>query len=314
MEAAASRCKLASVPVGVAADILQPASLFRTADQAASAIGSDIAKGSLLGTIEPQFQAWKARHTTEALQASLQDLYRLLPDMISAKAGRLSAPRRGTPFRQAFHTIRRRFIPAKLPLRVRWNHLAGRNEELDKVMEGLRGMLASIGVKIGDDGILEIAGWPLAGPHGGKILQWIVPGMPTEAIIRNAMLVAPSVQDIVNLREEGFSQSALVLPVITAASAAVAPLVVLPDDKSASLRVWEALCAGCPVIYPADSAYYEQVFHAGIPYEAGDNPTGRIGEASSMRDELRALAHVPSEAAIARLLKKLLKATLATCG
>src|SRR5690606_29876854 len=86
MEAAACRCKILSTPLGLARDILEPASLFRSAAEGAEILARDIRESSLTPTIGPQFSRWQANHTTPVMAEKLRELYGQLapdPDFIS---------------------------------------------------------------------------------------------------------------------------------------------------------------------------------------------------------------------------------------
>jgi hypothetical protein len=131
--------------------------------------------------------------------------------------------------------------------------------------------------------------------------------MQKEELIKNAFLIAPSVQDIVNLRSQGCCQPTAVIPITESLGGQSAePFVVQRENRTASLQVWEALHEGRPVIYPQESAYYEQVFHAGIGYAAGEDPDQIAEQGREMATELRALRYIPSSRATRGLLQALL--------
>jgi hypothetical protein len=116
---------------------------------------------------------------------------------------------------------------------------------------------------------LEIAGWPIQDiKKSRRIFQWVTPSFPPSEILPGATLVAPSVQDVLNLRWADILNAAVVLPMPLGGDGNVeSPLVVEQGDRFASLRVWRALQAGRPVIHPQGMAYAEQVFWAGLSYE-----------------------------------------------
>ena len=126
-------------------------------------------------------------------------------------------------------------------------------------------------------------------------------------IDRDALLIAPSVQDVVNLRTEGITQTAIVIPVLNPSKKKNHfPLVVTEGDREASLKIWRALSSGQCVIYPEHSAYYEQVFHAGFSYFAGQDPNLFAEEAERMNPDLGELVYLPSRSTTERLLRTLL--------
>ena len=84
-------------------------------------------------------------------------------------------------------------------------------------------------------------------------------------------------------------------------------LLVKSGDTGASIRIWRAMTAGRPVVYPEGSAYYEQVFHAGLPYTEESDATLLMRIARDNAGELHALAKLPAEADLRRFLKMLLR-------
>ena len=81
-------------------------------------------------------------------------------------------------------------------------------------------------------------------------------------------------------------------------------LLVGPGDVGASVRIWRAMAAGRTVLYPEGTAYYEQVFHAGLCYS---NPEEATRLARNDAAELRSLAVLPSQADVLKFLKILLR-------
>jgi len=154
---------------------------------------------------------------------------------------------------------------------------------------------------------VEIVGLPHLKNAAGSQLQWVVPGMQKEELIENAFLIAPSVQDIINLRSQGCRQPTVAIPITESLGEQSAePFVVKRENQTASLQVWIALQEGRPVIYPQESAYYEQVFHAGLSYRAGEDPDQIAEQGREMATELRALRFIPSSRATRGLLQALL--------
>lgn len=313
MEAAACRCKILSTPVGVARDILEPESLVQTAAEAAGRALDDIRNHSLDRTIGPQFDRWKTSHTIAAMGAGLRRLYSSLPELPSFQT-KIPGPRLPVwsgRCVQLRHALRRRIIRPALPDEVAWNHKPGANADLDEILETLRDALGQLGIRIGnpDGPAPEIIGWPERPVSSSRRnLQWIVPGLPPEQLVPSALLVAPSVQDVLNLRVDGHPQAAVVsgMP-MTGLNPAQGALLVEPGDVGASVRIWRALASGRPVIYPEETAYYEQVFHAGLRYsrQAEAGPLTKI--AGENQDELKNFAHLPTRSDAMRFLKVLLR-------
>ena len=106
--------------------------------------------------------------------------------------------------------------------------------------------------------------------------------------------MAPSVQDVLNLRAAGCFQPAVVLPwsIASAKSLSEEPLVVAQEDHFASLDIWKSMSAGRPIVYPNDSAYYEQVFHAGLSFQSEEELPQMIQKAREKALEFRSLAKV----------------------
>ena len=313
MEAAACRCKILSVPVGLAHDILEPRSLFRSRGEAVARISADMLNGELNDTVDPQFERWAASHTTETMRRGLREIYEGLESRASfrEKKAQKKIPWAKGMMAQCAFTFRRRTRRAKLPMEVSWNHLPGKDRELDEILESLAALLRGMGVKLrGSQGaLIEIAGsvqWK-PNPETSRVIQWIAPGMSACALVQDALLVAPSVQDVLNLRTEGCTQTAITIPILSPSEKAHhSPLIIAESDRGASLKVWRALCSGQTVIYPERSAYYEQVFHAGYSYSDGQDPARLVEEVERMKSDLRELVYLPSRRTTEQLLRTLL--------
>jgi len=315
MEAAACHCKMLSTPLGVAKDILEPTSLFRSVDEAVDCIIQDQEMNSLQSTVQPQWGKWNRLHTTATLQEGLQKLYERLPERLPKLQQKISIT--SCRRQQAFHIMRRwlRRMGVKSHLRsIGWHHEIGKDGDLDNILLNLNQALRGLGIKqhpVRGRGI-EIIGWsskklPSLKKRAQR-LQWIVPQMGKEHFLPEALLVAPSVQDVVNLRVAGCLQPAIVLPwpIASAKSFSEEPLVIAQGDRFASLDIWKAMSAGRPIVYPRDSAYYEQVFHAGLSFQLEEELPQRIQHAREKAEELRLLAKVPTLKEAQELLRKLL--------
>lgn len=311
MEAAACRCKILSVPIGVGRDILEPKSLFRSSTEAMQRLADDIRVGELNSTVQVQSDRWKASHTTATLKQGLLELYRQIPGMEAFR--KKHSMYRPLPalaaLSQAVFTVRRRIGRARLPDEVSWNHRNRVNGSLDRIMQSVGKMLGDLGIAIRKEAgaKVEIVGLPEWRSGEAIRLQWVIPGTPAAELLVNASLIAPSVQDVVNLRREGCRQPAIVLPVLEPPEKqSTEPFVVPRENREASLQVWKALGEERPVIYPVESAYYEQVFHAGLSYRAGEDPDRVAEQGREIKAELRELRHIPSLSATREVLQALL--------
>ncbi len=303
MEAAACRCKILSMPLGVAKDILEPDSLYRSVDEAVERIIKDQESDLLQSTIQPQWEKWHRTHTTVALEDGLKELYKRLPERLPKCDRKISSFHFYSA--QIFHVLRRwlRKEGTRSKLRsVGWNHELGKDSDLDNILLNVSKALADQKIKQQprrDQGI-EIIGWP--SPHlspakkGVRRLQWIVPQMEKEHILPDALLVVPSVQDVVNLRDMGCFQPVIVLPwpIASAKTCSEEPLVIAKDDRFASLEIWKAMMRGRPIVYPDQLAYYEQVFHAGFSFVSETALPQIIQRAREKALELRMLSKVPN--------------------
>jgi len=313
MEAAACRCKILSIPLGVARDILEPESLVRTVPEAAARLLEDMRSRSLDRTLSPQFERWKASHTTSTMRGELRRLYHTLPERPSflIKKRKPHFPVWRGRYFQIRHAVHRRLIKPALPREVAWNHTPGVMADLDEILGVIRGALEQLGIRVCNQGGSgpEIIGWPERRASGDRrSLQWIVPGFLPEQLVPSAILVAPSVQDVLNLRAAGCLQAAVALAVpLNNPVSCRGTLVVGQDDRNASLRIWRAMAAGCPVVYPEESAYFEQVFHAGMCYSRGMDAADLVETAGNNAGELRSFARIPSQKEVVRALGILLQ-------
>ena len=325
MEAAACRCKVLSTPLGVARDILEPVSLYRSASDAADRIEDDIKNDSLQVTVQPQWERWYQSHTTASMAKGLQQLYETLSRMggslsnyqinFSAKNFfEIMKPDPTSQRKQFFHRLQRRFLTPSLPKSVGWNHELGKNKDLDEILLGVSRALQILGIKqhcaMGSG--IEIIGSPTEDLPSAKKdcqrLQWIVPTMSSDLLLKEASLIAPSVQDVINSRRDGFLNSAIAIPfpLMSKEETSEEPFVVEAGDLSSSLKIWRAMAAGRPIVYPENSAYYEQVFHGGLSYKTAAILPAVVKAARESAFELRALAKLPTRNDATKALKQLL--------
>jgi glycosyltransferase involved in cell wall biosynthesis len=309
MEAAACRLKQLCPPIGVARDILEPISLFESAPQAAEKIIDDIRKSTLAPTIERQFSRWHSSHTTPTLAAELVKLYEGLPsnEVFQNKIPAQRPSFLAAQISQLRFTIQRRTHTPNIPAVVHWNHLPGKNPDLDEIMAIVREKLE--GWKIiftnSSDAGCDIAGWPIQDVAPKRhAFQFFVPGFPIEKLLPGATLIAPAVQDILNLRALDILNPAVVLPVpLKAKSNDGGVFCVMSGDVAASVHISRALSAGRPILYPIDSAYREQVFWGGIPYK---DDVDAVHSAIPTPQEFLNLTKTPDSKAVEQNLRKLI--------
>jgi hypothetical protein len=296
----------------VARDILESKSIFVSSCEAAQRIVADIRRGELNPTVLQQFERWRASHTMATLKQGLQELYQQIPDMDAFHAKRTKS-RPLLPISalgQLFFALWRRITPVQLPSSVGLNHREGVDASLDQIMKRVKTLLQDLGITIRMEAgeRVEFVGWPLWNDDEAIRFQWVVPKMSKEELLSHALLIAPSVQDVVNLRSAGVRQPAIAIPFLeTMGKQSDEPLVVEQGDSGASIRVWEALAEGRPVIYPEKSAYYEQVFHAGLRYSDWDETKRIEAILHNIESDLKSLIYIPPYSDEQKKLKALLE-------
>lgn len=275
MEAAACRCKTLSTPVGLAWDILETVCLFRTAAEAAKLISDDISEGSLNATIEPQFVRARDHHDVSVLPDHYRRLYGALPQrpIFQKKQAQPRSAFRAW-WRQKAYMLEARLARTGKITSVAIDHQPG-HAEWDRIIAVLREAMKAAGVVENQQASVVFSGRTANSTRCGAI-QLVPANVERTEIIPQAVLVAPSVQDVVNLRQAGITQPSVALPFVSkTAPSEASPLVIEAMDRTASAAVWAAVAQGTPVLYPQDSAYGEQVFHAGLPYhDAAEIPLG----------------------------------------
>lgn len=315
MEAAACKIPVLSTPLGVGLDILEPKSLFRSATEAVDCIASDIHDRTLRDTIEPQFARWEANHTTARMADGLRALYEELPEKMRARPG----PTRSHPIKAqtqslAFRLLNRWDPPA--PARsVRIIHQKGVIDSMDQLIKRLSDLLLEMGLNPDSDhpDLILIGNPPESSQPflpGAPAIQWITPELPASRILPGALIVAPSVQDVLELRNRGLPNPSVVLPLVESSPAFVEnpdPIRIETSDTNASLRVWDALARGIPVAYPSDSAYGEQVFLGGLPYSTATGVDNIMGQLRSEASTFQRLIRIPNKEETSAMLYRLLR-------
>ena len=310
MEAAACQCKILSTPLGVAKDILEHASLYRSVSEAVTRIAEDIQYNCLKKTLQPQWERWQQSHTTASMVEGLQQLYKTL----SPKKSLHQTSWIQLQKKQIFYTVQRRFCSSSLPEVVGWNHQPGKNADLDEVLLRVGSALRTLGISVcpATGRGVEFIGWPTDAlspiQEGSHRLQWIVPRMPTSCLLQESSFITPSVQDVINLRASGFLNPALVIPFpLAGGERSEEPFAVNEGDSLASMSIWRAMAAGRPIVYPKKSAYYEQVFHGGFAFENDEDIPRLLKIAQEEVQQLRMLTNIPSRASAQKTLKQLLE-------
>lgn len=310
MEAAACRCKILSTPLGVARDLLAPECFFRTSAQAAEIIARDISENHLSAGVEAQHKRYEAGHTTKAMAEGLRALYAKLPTSpeFSAKTARVRREF-ATIFRQAVHAVRRR-LPARRVSAIAFFHTSGHDAVLDEIMKNVRVALEHEGIEATNRTDVPILlGWEPPDrelPPGVPVVQFLSSHPCSGLKPPQALIVALAVQDMVNRRSAGSPHAEVVIPFLFEGEEGEGPLVVEPGDRGAAARIWKALLAARPVLYPEDSAYYEQIFHAGLPYRHPAEIPAALKALEACLDDVKALARPPRFKASAQALGKFL--------
>lgn len=261
MEAVACRTKVLSIPLGVGRDILESASLFDTASEAVLKILDDIKQGSLAKTRDPQFQRWKAKHTTSTMTHGIRSMYHDLEG--NASYQKKAAPKSWDAFRDFSYRIAQRVC----------RPLTSPNVDLvndDGIrIQHVRRDLELMGVTFSESASVRFAGRVHSpAKWANKVaFQFAESDFQREETISGACLVFASVQEAVNYRTGGGNNSVIVCPFSRgSAEQSEIPFMVQESDLQASEAIAEAMGAGRPIVYPENSAYYYQVFHSGVSY------------------------------------------------
>ncbi len=285
MEAAACRTKMLSIPLGVGKDILEPESLFDCASEAASKILEDIRSDSLTRTCEPQFERWKARHTSSSMAGALRQLYSGLGDRASFQ--KKSAPHSMDSFRDLVFQLRHRFRTPSPRMDV------GIIRDGGSRIETVRLELQNMGIRLQESSPFRIAGWVRKPEDYANAVsyQFAEPDFKTSDAIPGACVIFTSVQEIVNFRSSGGKNPVLVCPIpLTVAETNHDPFVVESDNLTATEFIARAMADGQPVVYPEHLTYYYQVFHGGLPYGSCRTRQEAIETARLFTADFQALA------------------------
>lgn len=303
MEAAAARVKILSFPLGVARDVLEPGSIFHSPSSAASKIVEDMRGNCLGSTLDSQLERLQTNHTSRAMERSLKRIYeRLAPEFAANPQGwRSSVP---DAVRETFWQFARR-RPRRLPRSLRFLHHKGEDQFMDEAMANLGDLLRKAGVHLdGGEGDPAIAGCApdrsrfRVLPSGGADLH------PDDRACR----IALSAQDAVNFKSSGNTSPVLICPLVFEGAGATHPrLIVGQNNRTASLDIWRCMLDGGVPVYPRSSAYYYQVFHAGVAYDEDGHAKEEAAKTAAREQELlRSLSRTPAREHAAKFWEVLL--------
>lgn len=313
MEAAACRIPVISTPLGVSRDILEPQCLFQSVREAVDCIASDIRNRTLKDTVETHFNRWQANHTTGRMAEELRLLYEKLPERMQTrpeKAHRFKAHAQSLAFR-----LLNRWDPPAPARSLRIVHQQGLIASMDRLMEKLTLHLQEMGFRADSDHPdLILTGVPKKQNQSGTrripTIQWITPDLPPNHILPDSLIVTPSVQDVLELKQHGVPNPSIVLPLLDShlpSSGQPDPLLIATGDTKASLRIWDALSHGIPVAYPSDSAYGEQVFLGGLPYASLEHSDEVLKQLWTEASTFQQLIRIPNQEETSAMLYRLLR-------
>lgn len=304
MEAAAARVKILSLPLGVAADILEGDSLFDTPSQAAEKIVRDAKENFLSATLDVQRNCLLTHHTAAAMARGLQDVYKALPERMK-RDSRFQVRRSVAAnfSRELLWQLRRR-RPRQLPRTVKIHHEAGHDEFLDEAVGNLLHVFGRLGVSSGANaGEAAVAGYSEESAQFRILPAGGLDEHPDDPACR----VALSVQDAVNFKISGGGAPVIVCPLVfEAGEAEMRQAVIGENDKGASLGIWRCMLGGGVPVYPGGSPYYYQIFHGGIPYGRERGMEDATEAAVRGRRVLCDLSRTPAEEDAVKFWAKLL--------
>jgi len=302
MEAAAARTKMLSLPLGVAADILEQQSLFDTPAEAAEKIFGDMRHNSLACTLDPQKQRLLANHTADAMSRGLQVIYENLPAKLAKRAGNDRSPITDMLREVSWQCSRRSRRGAAKSVRIR--HVAGTDAFMDEAMANLERILPEAGISV-KGGAQD----PAVAGSSNEDADFRVLPIGGEDTRHHDLCgrIAFSVQDAVNFRSGGGKAPVVVCPLVFSdGEKNTSPLVVGEKDRAASLRISQCLRVGGTTVYPRESAYYYQVFHAGVPYGGERSQSEAVEIATSQAGVIGALGRPATMEGAVSFWKKLL--------
>ncbi len=303
LEAAATRCKIISRRVGLAADVLAPECLFDHAFEACELVGRDLQHRVLDRSVGEQFERALASHTEPVLRQNLAEIYRSLEPLPSAAS--FAGFGLGMTFRRVVRRVRAGFSGTARPPAVALLHRGGVADAwFDVLLDRLAAELEKRGctvrrnllepapevILVGalglDDPLLGSLRAPRTAPVIG-LLDDSTGGEDEPAKARLAVhrelddcTVVPSIDALVALRRRDAAPRrmlvfapALETPLPDAVADESEVCTVSPGEAWAAGRVAQAQAGGRAVLYPADSHYAYLVWFGGLAYaEAAELP------------------------------------------
>jgi glycosyltransferase involved in cell wall biosynthesis len=315
MEAVACRIATLSTPVGVARDILAPTSIFHSVNEAVARIQEDIGDGSLQANIEAQYERWEKSHTTETLTTQLAALYGDLSKRSFQKqtwSGRLLATVRSMRI-----GLLNRWAPPQPASSVAILHDDGHHPIIDQTIANLRRFmewgnvaLVSSGAQASFCGYLH----QKPQPSKGVYFQIYSPDLEIEQITPEAIVICSSVADALHFRSRNHAAAFVVLPFLedsmrveSSSDGAGSPMIVGDVTPDTSWQVWNSLIHGQPVVYPEDSAFYEQVFHGGLSYKKNERVESLSASIENDHASFQRMIRVPNREETLAMFERLLK-------
>jgi len=309
MEAAACRRKILSTRVGVGRDILEEESQFDSIQEACERILGDITHRSLDKTIDPQFQRWEKSHTSLAMAAHLQALYRDLPGFPQFRR-KVRVKRAKDTAREIFWQIIRRL---RKPTLSAVAIVDGVGRPPDCWYSALKSAFSKAGLAETSGGGIALcgSGYDATSGQHQAVVAFLNPGecqLPAKVTIA----VVPSAQDAVNLRRRYPSVRVVVgpFPAPKTSESAGVPCVIEAGNRSSSGRMLTAIKCGSPVVYPDDIDGWFTVFHYGVPYGSQRTADEALEQATSNARDFNGLDYAPGAEVLPGFVIKL--ATLAS--
>jgi hypothetical protein len=184
-------------------------------------------------------------------------------------------------------------------------HESGIDPFMDEVVDNLVCVLGKSGIRA--DGGAQAP--TVAGCGKGNSLFRLLPAGGSDPYPEDpACRIALSAQDAVNFKATGSKAPVVVCPLVFEGGGRKHPrLVVEEGDLTASLAVWRCMHDGGVAIYPRESAYYYQVFHAGVAYGEGRSRAEASELVTNQGETLAALARAPSRERAVLFWKTLLQ-------
>jgi glycosyltransferase involved in cell wall biosynthesis len=294
LESAATRCKIISTRVGLAADVLEPECLFENAVEACELAAEDIRHGTLERSAGVQLDRALAAHTEPVLRENLAEIYRTLEPLEPASLAPVFA------MSVAFRRVRRRLLALrKNAARPPSIALLHRTDVADAWFDGFLDRLTTeleargcpvrrnvlepapemilIGTLGPDDPLLGRLREPRTAPVIGLLDDSAGRANATTRLAVHRELddcvIAPSIDALAALQELPRDRMLVFAPALETPLAGDAvsqndSCTIAPGEAWAAGRVAQAQAAGRATLYPADSHYAYLVWFGGLSYAA----------------------------------------------